>query len=606
MATAKSIIEIEVDDAEFERHKQAFDKYKKSVSELPGAWGKVDKSTKGTSAAFDEMVSKAIKQRVAAENIAKADKEAEKALRSSSSHYKQIATASKEVAKSTASAAKNIAGATMSLLRWSSIFGAFSGVLGAGGLFGISRMAQSAASTRFQSQGLGVSPGELKSAQINYSKVLGDPAGTMGAIRDAQYDLTKRWAFSAMGVNPSGKDAAQLLGPMIKAARSTFIQSGGTQQGAEAHGLTNFFSMEDLTRFKNMSETEIDAMVKRAEKDREALSLSDRTMRQWQEFDQQLSRSGQLIENAFIRGLLPLAKPLENLSAAVAGSVESFLKSKVAVELIEKAGKGIESFAKYMASEEFKSDMNGVLDSLDSLAGAFYITAQKLGKLFNWNETTLSGSQYRKINALHDVDPALASKVRDYLENPSKQGENQQSMWAAIRQAAAKNPKVDQLVKDLGVNAGTVATGGKSPALGVAGFSALESSYKLPSGTLDRLWLAESSRGKNMMSPAGAQGHFGFMGDTAKRFGLKDPYDLNQSSQAAAQYMSYLMKKFDNDLRKSVAAYNWGEGNMAKLVARYGSDWERHAPAETQREIAVVVQNNTGGNAVVTATQLPH
>lgn len=90
----------------------------------------------------------------------------------------------------------------------------------------------------------------------------------------------------------------------------------------------------------------------------------------------------------------------------------------------------------------------------------------------------------------------------------------------------------------------------------------LEKQYGLPAGLLDSVWNAESGRGKNMRSTAGAEGHFQFMPGTAKQYGLKNPYDFDQSSEAAAQYYRDLFKKYGGNLEKAVAAYNWGPGNV--------------------------------------------
>jgi len=102
---------------------------------------------------------------------------------------------------------------------------------------------------------------------------------------------------------------------------------------------------------------------------------------------------------------------------------------------------------------------------------------------------------------------------------------------------------------------------GASPA---ALFANLEATFGLPAGILDRMWKQESGRGKNMLSPAGAQGHFQFMPGTAKQYGLKDPNDLNASATAAARYLKDLLAMFGGDINKAVAAYNWGPGNVQK------------------------------------------
>lgn len=116
------------------------------------------------------------------------------------------------------------------------------------------------------------------------------------------------------------------------------------------------------------------------------------------------------------------------------------------------------------------------------------------------------------------------------------------------------------------LQAGTVSGGapsrvGMAPAGGV-NFSALESKYGLPVGLLDQMWRQESGRGTNMLSKAGAKGHFQFMDATAAQYGLKNPNDLNESADAAARYMHDLMGANGGNLARALAAYNEGQGNL--------------------------------------------
>ncbi len=150
-------------------------------------------------------------------------------------------------------------------------------------------------------------------------------------------------------------------------------------------------------------------------------------------------------------------------------------------------------------------------------------------------------------------------------------------------------------------------------------FSSLEGKLGLPKGLLDSDWAAESNRGdpKWMLSPKGAKGHFGFMDDTAKEYGLDDPNDLQKSAQAAAHKFSDLLRHYDGDIAKAIAGYNWGEGNakhprLDADIARYGDKWLQHVPQETFDYVNRVTNgmggsrlgvNGTNSNRSVTVTQ---
>jgi hypothetical protein len=105
----------------------------------------------------------------------------------------------------------------------------------------------------------------------------------------------------------------------------------------------------------------------------------------------------------------------------------------------------------------------------------------------------------------------------------------------------------------------------------------LERKHGLPRGLLKRVWGRESHFGdpRFMRSPAGAMGHFGFMPGTAKEYGLKDPDDFMESGDAAARKWSDLLRRYGGNIRMAAAAYNWGDGNLA----RYGLG---NAPKETR------------------------
>lgn len=67
-------------------------------------------------------------------------------------------------------------------------------------------------------------------------------------------------------------------------------------------------------------------------------------------------------------------------------------------------------------------------------------------------------------------------------------------------------------------------------------------------------------------SHVGARGLMQLMPRTGRWMGARDLYDPEQNVDAGVKYIKYLHKRFDGNLKKTLAAYNAGEGN----VKRYG------------------------------------
>lgn len=122
----------------------------------------------------------------------------------------------------------------------------------------------------------------------------------------------------------------------------------------------------------------------------------------------------------------------------------------------------------------------------------------------------------------------------------------------------------------------------------------LEAMYNLPSGLLRSVAITESGGNQFAVSGAGAQGMFQFMPGTARDMGLRgnDVFDPIKSAEAAARYLSMLLKKNGGDLGKALASYNWGIGNVQK----YGMAL---MPQETRQYIPKVLSNMPGAGAQV-------
>lgn len=121
-----------------------------------------------------------------------------------------------------------------------------------------------------------------------------------------------------------------------------------------------------------------------------------------------------------------------------------------------------------------------------------------------------------------------------------------------------------------------------APYLGT--IEAAERIYALPASLLARVLYQESRFRPDIVngatrSPVGALGIAQFMPATARELGV-DPLDPDQAIDAAGRYLRRLYDRF-GDWSLALAAYNWGQGN----VARRGLG---AAPAETRNYVAEI------------------
>ncbi|WP_142430573.1 transglycosylase SLT domain-containing protein, partial [Enterococcus faecalis] len=113
--------------------------------------------------------------------------------------------------------------------------------------------------------------------------------------------------------------------------------------------------------------------------------------------------------------------------------------------------------------------------------------------------------------------------------------------------------------------------------------------------------------GSLVTSPTGAQGEFQLMPDTGKELAAKrgveyNPEDPVQHAQLARDYAGQLSKKYQSETLAG-AAYNWGMGNVDKLIAKIGDprkgdisieDFVKQLPSETQGWFSRYKKNTTG------------
>lgn len=133
--------------------------------------------------------------------------------------------------------------------------------------------------------------------------------------------------------------------------------------------------------------------------------------------------------------------------------------------------------------------------------------------------------------------------------------------------------------------------------------------------SMDRLTniiMGEESRGRDLAanggiltSPKGAQGRMQVMPTTQKDpgFGVRPAQDdsLEEKARVGRDYLAAMVKRYDGDIAKAAAAYNWGPGALDDAIAAAKKNagkgeavapdaWLASAPKETRNYVASVLK----------------
>jgi soluble lytic murein transglycosylase-like protein len=102
---------------------------------------------------------------------------------------------------------------------------------------------------------------------------------------------------------------------------------------------------------------------------------------------------------------------------------------------------------------------------------------------------------------------------------------------------------------------------------------------------LEALILVESGGLRTAVSPKGAKGYTQLMPATARDLRVDDPFDPAANIEGGARYLRSLLDRFGGDVRRSLAAYNFGPERVER-----GERW----PKETRGYVRRVMERARG------------
>ncbi|MCA8477407.1 transglycosylase SLT domain-containing protein [Burkholderia multivorans] len=561
----KPIINIDVNAEQFKAFYELYEQFEAKVASMPKEWQQIDMSMRRNAATAKSLTS---------------------GIQSSTEAQRQFNIMAREglhTMSKMAKEASNVGKAVFDIGKWLLKFGAIGGgIAGLGGILGaisLRDLAHSAVTDQRGARGVGLTPGQFKAFGMDFGRFM-DPS-ILSHVADAQNSYQGRvWLGLATGL---GAQAVASQGPdqlairLATRAHDWWTKTPASQRTAEnlaAAGFTQSgLTLEDVRRLGNTPMSELQSARAQYGRDQRSLNVSNGTTQAWYEFDRQITLAGRTLETSLTNRLVELSPSLRSFVTTLTKDADQLINDIFTPKNLKAVEDGITRLTTYLGSPEFKQDMKDFAGLVGLVVDGIRKAARFLGiDTSPTPETSPSGA--------------------------TSKGSSWEQAFGMVRHKLTMPSDPAGYLADI------------------------EKQRGLPAGTLARMWKIESGSGSNLIGPAlkngdQAIGDFQFTsaawhdwGNGGDRFSFKD------EAGAAGRYMQSLMKKYGGDIRKALAAYNWGPGNLDKDIAKNGAQWEQGLPADTRKYIAsitaemakrtgvkvkVEVSNNTSARVAVQA-----
>ena len=361
----KSIVDIEVNDGAFQKFHDTFQKYQAALAKTPKAWQDANKNIDGGLKSFEALVAAEVASLGHQKLIVQAQEKAARLTRTTADKWREIGRHTKGIAT-------DIKDMTTNLLKWAGLTSVFSGIIGAGGLFGITRMSEGVAAGRRGSMGIGTSIGEQNAFRNSFDRLV-DSNSFLGNINDALHSATGKASLFGVGLNRPGdlSGSTSDVGLRYLERARALAKSSNPEfdvQTMHARGMDKYMSLQDFQRLRATSDTEFNDLRTRYGRNVGAMGVSSRDQLAYQNFTTTLDEAGNRLNAVFVRGIAPLIPSLEKLSNATTDAVKSFLEAPALKKWINDAGDGLKWFAGYVGSDDFQKKVKDIATGLGEMA----------------------------------------------------------------------------------------------------------------------------------------------------------------------------------------------------------------------------------------------
>lgn len=357
----KSVVDIEINDEAFRDFAKIFEKYRIALGDTPKQWAAAGAAAAGTAVTVEALVAGLLTHEAINKKIAREEAAKQHSLEAQARASERVQRAARGMSVPFRDVDKSFTNIGLSIAKWATYGGVAGGLLGFGGLLGLDRLALLTGSGRREAQGLGTTYGENKAFQNSYDRIV-DSRSLLGGVNEALTDVTKRSAFYGAGLSNSdlaSGDSATVGLKVLDAVKKLVDKTPTALLGnlAQSRQLGQFgFDAESLRRLKATSPEELASIRAGYGTKAQQFNLDDKVARKWQDLGVALDASKTKIESVLVDGLQGLAGPLAKLSDHVANALSSFIKG-LDPKTIDGIGQGIEDFGKYLGSPQFRTDV---------------------------------------------------------------------------------------------------------------------------------------------------------------------------------------------------------------------------------------------------------